>query len=101
MVLPLFLCFFEKYVTTDLESLSTSPSLSPSSSVLASPSPSSSPHHSLSTEAHKPPAKPRLSKEADFGVFVAEKSNGANMTDHDKHQLVVHHFKTSSLCTNT
>ena len=78
---------------TNLESMSTSPPLSPSSSASSSPSPPPSPHHLLSAEAHEPPAKqPCLSKEADIGVFVAEKSSGANMTDHDKHQLVVHHF---------
>ena len=65
-------------------------SLSPSSSSSALSPPPELPSPLPFPE---PPTKqPRLSKEADIGVFVAEKSRGVIMTDHDKYQLATHHF---------
>ena len=66
----------------DPEQSSSTSALSPSSSFTLSPSPSPPP-------AVEPPTKQaRLSKKVDIGVFVAEKSKGIKMTDHDKYQLI-------------
>ena len=79
-------------VSSLIEQKGAQQTMSPSP-MLTSPSSSRSPSPEL---VEQPAAKqPRLTTEINIGVFVAEKSS-QNVTDHEKYQLIVHHFSPDS-----